>query len=658
MLRKESEVSQSALEFALVLPVLLLIIFGIIEMGHLIFVYASVLNASREAARYGSVTGWINGNPQYQDCNGIASAATNLKFLANFTDSDVEIYYDQGPGTSQIGPCSAMSSSQWSSIATGSRIIVTVTSPYSLIVPLVPIPDFSMISTSRRMILGSIAISGTVAAPPSGSNHPTISSITPNIGPAHGGEIVTINGSDLDNLSSVTFGGLTGISCMANSATQVTCTTPVDDAGLVDVALRTVYGTYTAVDAYTYVGAPVITNIDPPAGPLNPVSNVTINGTGLFDGSVTFGSIGATCTIDTDTQMTCIPPASSVAGPVDVSVSTIGGDTTASSPYAYVAAPVIANLAPAAAASSGGLPVVITGTNLTGGNVYFDNVIADCTVDSDTQITCKAPTHAAGQVAVGIITLGGAAATPATAFTYQPSPYISSMVPSAGPVIGGGSSIVINGQYLRNTIVKFGSAAAACTGFSDRKITCVLPAGEAAGQVDVTIIKMVPPGGTTTVKKAFTYVLPPSIISVSPKYGSLGGGTTVKITGTSLMYANLSKGIIFDTQPATNCVVKSDTLITCLTPAHSVGPVMLSITTLGGAASLADAYTYTPITVSDNPTELKPLAENPGETLQGTGLTGLTTIGYGGFMPAGCKPNGAIVEIPFCLNPRFSFSTQ
>ncbi|MEN4041110.1 MAG: pilus assembly protein, partial [Anaerolineaceae bacterium] len=45
---------QGMVEFALAIPVLLLILFGIIEMGRLMFYYSSVATASREAARYGA----------------------------------------------------------------------------------------------------------------------------------------------------------------------------------------------------------------------------------------------------------------------------------------------------------------------------------------------------------------------------------------------------------------------------------------------------------------------------------------------------------------------------------------------------------------------------------------------------------------------------
>ena len=593
MLRKKTEVSQSAVEFALVIPILLLIVFGIFEAGHMVFVYASVLNAAREAARYGSVTGYINGSPQYEDCAGIANAATGLKFLADFTADNVEIFYDHGPGTAAIGPCSKMTSMQWSSIDTGSRVVVTVTSPYTLIVPIVPIPDFSMISTSRRTILGSVAIYGTVVVPPSSDQKPTISSIYPAAGPADGGELVTINGANLDNLSSVYFGDLAGIGCRDISATQVTCTTPTNTPGMLDVRLRTVYGTVIATGGYTFVAAPVVTNIDPSSGPLSAGADVTITGTGLSDGAVTFGDIGVPCPIDTDTQMICTPIDTTDAGPVNISVTTVGGSTTAGQEYTYVANPSITDINTTVGSTNGDNTVVINGTGLGGAAVTFDGITADCTANSDTQLTCTAPSHDPGQVSIAVTTTGGSVSTDGKTFTYKAAPAIVSIVPSAGP-LAGGSTVVLYGRFLTNGKVKFGSTPADCVVLSDKKISCILPPAVSEGPVDVTVTRVDSHGSKLFFKKRFTYLLPPTITAIGPISGSAYGGSTVTITGTSLAYTDLTEGVIFDTMAATKCVVNSDTKITCTTPRHSSGLVNLFVTTLGGTASLLDAYTFTP----------------------------------------------------------------
>lgn len=46
----------AAVEFALVLPLLLLVLFGIIEFGFLLYNEQIIINASREGARYGIVS--------------------------------------------------------------------------------------------------------------------------------------------------------------------------------------------------------------------------------------------------------------------------------------------------------------------------------------------------------------------------------------------------------------------------------------------------------------------------------------------------------------------------------------------------------------------------------------------------------------------------
>jgi Flp pilus assembly protein TadG len=70
--RKKDRKGQGAVEFALMLPVLMLLILGLIEFGRLIFLYITVNSAGREAARYGMAMGdGPSGVPQYYDCDGI-----------------------------------------------------------------------------------------------------------------------------------------------------------------------------------------------------------------------------------------------------------------------------------------------------------------------------------------------------------------------------------------------------------------------------------------------------------------------------------------------------------------------------------------------------------------------------------------------------------
>src|SRR6478672_3524967 len=52
---RRSTAGQSMVEFALILPLLIAFVFGIIELGILLSVYVGMTNSAREAARAGSV---------------------------------------------------------------------------------------------------------------------------------------------------------------------------------------------------------------------------------------------------------------------------------------------------------------------------------------------------------------------------------------------------------------------------------------------------------------------------------------------------------------------------------------------------------------------------------------------------------------------------
>jgi len=93
-------------------------------------------------------------------------------------------------------------------------------------------------------------------------------------------------------------------------------------------------------------------------------------------------------------------------------------------PYFRTAsAPAITSVSPNTGSVSGGVPVIITGTNFTGAvSVKFGNTSATgYTVDSDTQITVVSPVGAAGTVDITVTTTGGgtSATNAADQFTYS-----------------------------------------------------------------------------------------------------------------------------------------------------------------------------------------------------------------------------------------------
>lgn len=156
--------AQAIVEFAIALPILLLMLMGIFEVGRMVFIYAAVTNASRNAARYASAFGLgDDGLHKFSNCQGIKAVAIVSSFLVPLDPSAVSITYDHGPGTS-FSPaltCDAASGEDrdvFYTVSSGDRVVVTVTADYEPMIKLVPIGGRSITSSTARTILGYVDV--------------------------------------------------------------------------------------------------------------------------------------------------------------------------------------------------------------------------------------------------------------------------------------------------------------------------------------------------------------------------------------------------------------------------------------------------------------------------------------------------------------------
>jgi hypothetical protein len=164
---RKKENAQTLVEFALVFPIILLITYGMIEFGRMVFIYSAVTGSAREGARYGAVAGTISGMPQYANCAGIRKAVRSVAFLINIPDNKILINYDKGPGLSTVAAsCEAlvtMVNNHADPIEVGERIgyriIVQVTAQYEpMIGRFLGVSGFPIISKNSRTILVNIPI--------------------------------------------------------------------------------------------------------------------------------------------------------------------------------------------------------------------------------------------------------------------------------------------------------------------------------------------------------------------------------------------------------------------------------------------------------------------------------------------------------------------
>ncbi len=178
---------------------------------------------------------------------------------------------------------------------------------------------------------------------------PTVTGITLKSGPLTGSQ-VTITGTNLLG-ATVKFGTLAAtIIPGGDTGTSIEVASPAEKAGTVNVTVTTAGGTsrISPADKFTYAAAPSIKKIKPASGPEKGGTLVRITGTNLLGATVYFGGVVATNVSDTAGAIVVESPASTIAGPVDVTLTTPSGATapTALCQFTYTAttkSPVIIN---------------------------------------------------------------------------------------------------------------------------------------------------------------------------------------------------------------------------------------------------------------------------------------------------------------------------
>ena len=154
--RSEGRVGQGIVEFAIAIPVVLIVILGTIEFGRLLITHTAISSASREAARYGAAVGNedLGILPPYEDCVGIRDAAQRVtKAFVDIQDAEIDIEYDKGPGTAVYSTCSPPSDT----VELGDRIVVSITTTYEPLIPL-GFGSFEVSSVTKRSITKALIV--------------------------------------------------------------------------------------------------------------------------------------------------------------------------------------------------------------------------------------------------------------------------------------------------------------------------------------------------------------------------------------------------------------------------------------------------------------------------------------------------------------------
>lgn len=170
--KKHGYRAQAIVEFAIVAPILFMMLFGVLEVGRLIYVYAVVNNASRDGARYASAVGLDDSGlfKRFEYCKGIVDAARRFAYFIPESDMSITINYDRptplDPNPAPYDSCDGTADTV--PVSPGDRVIVTINGTYNPLVKLVPLRPKTFTSISARTILGDVNLTTGVSSIPVG----------------------------------------------------------------------------------------------------------------------------------------------------------------------------------------------------------------------------------------------------------------------------------------------------------------------------------------------------------------------------------------------------------------------------------------------------------------------------------------------------------
>ena len=278
--------------------------------------------------------------------------------------------------------------------------------------------------------------------------------------------------------------------------------------------------------------------------------------------------------------------------------------------------------------------VTISGKNFTPGSntvvKFGGNPASNVVVANDTTITATSPAGA-GVVGITVESPDGRIRTKPNAYTYDVPPVISLITPNRGKETGG-TFVRIDGQNFvagsTSTQVRFGGIPATQIIVYTTAITAYAPAGVGLGTVDVTVTN--PDQQTAVLAGGYTFVPPPTVLSVSPNTGTSNGGTLVTITGRGFFPGTPGTRVAIGQLEATGVNVLSDTQIQVVTPMGNGTGKVLVMNPDYQTGELLNAYTFVyPPTIMQGIPTIGPLAGGNTVWLGGYGFQPGATVKFG-----------------------------
>jgi hypothetical protein len=158
MKRRRNTRGQGMTEFALVMPVLLLLVMGIIDFGRVLTSFAMTSNALRSALRTAQVIGYADDKTVFGNCAALRSILRQTFFTGAL---DVTIEYWHANAVARFDYCNANEEKSLSLFTNGDILKINVRTSIGLITPLVSrlFPRLTIDFSGQRTIVTGLNLS-------------------------------------------------------------------------------------------------------------------------------------------------------------------------------------------------------------------------------------------------------------------------------------------------------------------------------------------------------------------------------------------------------------------------------------------------------------------------------------------------------------------
>ena len=376
---------------------------------------------------------------------------------------------------------------------------------------------------------------------------PAVGELSPSIGTVNGGTEIALSGFGFEAGCTVHLGTI-AVDVTFESDTRVRVITPPHAGeGSVDVTIKNPTGLqHRLYGAFFFkTPPPRVDSVSPASGSNAGGSRLTVLGADFSEGcEVTICGLPAIVEIKSTSELLVTTPAVARDGLVDLRVQNCDGQLClADKAFRYIAPlppPVLTTVSPAVGSVLGGLKI----------GLFGDDFHEECTVRfgvnaaqvrflTRKQLEVVVPASpTSGAVTVAITNPDGVTAALDDAFTYEarPAPSITSVSPAFGPSTGGTKLVIEGHNFTKESVIYIGREYPKdLVVKSATEIHVITAPRKAAGVVDVEVSG--PDVPRVALKNGFRYdaIPAPTITSVSPNRGGIGGGTEITVTGQNLL---------------------------------------------------------------------------------------------------------------------------